>query len=316
MRPLSLQRVRAFFSTAFQTVQFHLAGLRCDALSYKLLALLLSYALLLQLVPRVAIARPLNSSPQSLKTESSPDQLKSNLITSGAGGMTFLSAPSGGDVAPSSITDAVVSRHKPILNAGRIEGSLRVLLGESFTINGNTQLTSDLFLPGTPTITLSGGSHYGGTVNDEGAATPTNYTVTLNGGVNLAGSIHTNVDAIQLPTDFPNSVPSPGGTRTISITSQSAVAEIGNWQTVRDLNVTGSHIKIDVPAGNYGTFTVNGNSQLNFTAGTYNFSNTFTLDGSATLQTTGLVAINVGQNLTINSAPWSPPVTRLPETCA
>ena len=157
------------------------------------------------------------------------------------------------------------------------------------------------FLPGTPTITLNGGSQYAGAINDEGATTPTNYTVTLNGGVNLAGSIHTRADATELPTDFPNSVPSPSGTRTVSVTSQSGVAGIGNWQTVRDLNVTGSNITIDVPPGNYGTFTVNGNSRLNFTDGTYNFSNTFTLDGSATIKTTGSVVLNVRQNLTVNS---------------
>jgi glutamate/tyrosine decarboxylase-like PLP-dependent enzyme len=46
-----------------------------------------------------------------------------------------------------SVTDAVISRHKPTLNSGRIDGTLRVLLPESFTINGSTQITSDLFLP-------------------------------------------------------------------------------------------------------------------------------------------------------------------------
>lgn len=199
-----------------------------------------------------------------------------------------------------SVTDAVVSRHKPTLNSGRIDGTLRVLLPESFTLNGNTQITSDLFLPGSPNITTGGGSQYSGTVNDGGSAAPTDYTLTLSGGISLPGKIHTQVDAIQLP-DFPNSVPAASGTRTVTVNSQSATANIGNWQTVRDLNVTGAHITIDVPPGNYGTFTVNGNSQLRFSAGTYNFANTFNLDGSATVQTTGLVTINVGQNLIINS---------------
>jgi hypothetical protein len=86
-------------------------------------------------------------------------------------------------------------------------------LGESFTINGSTQLTS-------------------------------------------------RVDAIALPADFPSSIPAPTATRTVTVRSPSDVAAIGNWQTVRDLNVTGSHLSLDVPPGNYGTFTVNGNSRL------------------------------------------------------
>ena len=100
---------------------------------------------------------------------------------------------------------------------------------------------------------------------------------------------------------FPSSVPSAAGLRTVSVNSQSDIAAIGDWQTVRDLSVTKSGLTINVPPGNYGTFTVNGNSRLNFTAGTYNFANTFNLDGSASLQATGLVTINVGENLTINS---------------
>jgi hypothetical protein len=216
----------------------------------------------------------------------------------GSTSATIPDPPQGANLT--TITDAVVSRQKPNLNAGMIDGSLRVLVGGSFTINGATQITSDLFLPGTPTIALNGGSHYGGLINDGGAAAPNDYTLTLNGGVSLPGKIHTQADAIQLP-DFPNSVPPATGMRTVSVNSQSAVANIGNWQTVRDLNVTGSHITIDVPPGNYGTFTVNGNSQLKFIAGTYNFANTFNLDGSASVQTTGLVTINVGHNLIVNS---------------
>nr|MBA2702657.1 PKD domain-containing protein [Blastocatellia bacterium] len=278
-------------------------------ISCRLLSLLLTYALLLQLVPHVAIGAPAKFVKSPLAKRSAETGEKSNTdfswvsLEAGAGAWSeAASAISGGtNVLPATITDAVVSRHKPTLNSGRIEGTLRVMQGESFTINGSTHLTSDLYLPGTPIIQLSGGAQYAGTISDGGAANPANYTVSLTGGINLPGEIHTNVDAIQLPADFPNSVPSPTGTRNVTINSQSDVAGIGNWQTVRDLNVTGSHLLLDVPPGNYRTFTVNGNSQLNFTAGTYNFSNTIILDGSAKLRATGLVTINVAQNLTVNS---------------
>ncbi len=70
---------------------------------------------------------------------------------------------------------------------------------------------------------------------------------------------------------------------------------------MRDLSVSRSGLTVNVPPGNYGTFTVNGNSRLNFTAGTYNFANTFNLDGSASIQATGLVVINVAKSLTVTS---------------
>ena len=100
----------------------------------------------------------------------------------------------------------------------------------------------------------------------------------------------------------------------MAVNSQSDIASIGDWQTVRDLSVTKSGLTINVPPGNYGTFTVNGNSRLNFTAGSYNFANTFNLDASASLQATGLVTINVAQNLTINSGAIVEEVTRRTST--
>ncbi len=197
------------------------------------------------------------------------------------------------------LTDAVISRTAPTINSGRIEGTLRVLKAEAFAIAASTQITGDVFLPGTPSIQLNSGAQHSGTIDDGGPSSP-GYAVSLMG-VKLPGKIHTHAHAITLPSDFPSSVPAAAGLRTLTIRTQSDVAAIGDWQTVRDLSVTRAGLSIDVPPGNYGTFTVNGNSRLNFTAGTYNFANTFNLDGSASLQATGVVTINVGQNLTINS---------------
>ncbi len=296
---------RTIFSGATQA-QLIAAGLSRRAFACQLLALLLTYALLLQLVPRVVLSAPsgsLGSSLEKQAVEIKHAGFSSQFIQAGANGWSeLLSAISAGsDVSGATLTDAVVLRHKPTFNSGRIEGTLRVLLGESFTINSGTDITSDLYLPGTPTIQLRSGAQYGGTISDGGAAAPDNYTVTLAGGVNLPGRIHDHADAITLPSDFPVSIPAPAATRTANVHSPSDVTGIGNWQTVRDLNVTSSHLALDVPPGNYGTFTINGNSQLNFTAGTYNFSNTFNLDGGARLRATGLVTINIAQNLIINS---------------
>ena len=203
------------------------------------------------------------------------------------------------------ITDAVVSRHKPTLTHGRIEGSLRVLLGESFTINNATAITSDVYLPGSPSIQVNNGASHGGMISDGGSASPGNYALTLANNASIPGHIHTQADAPDLPP-VATSVPAATGNRTVTITSQSQVDTIGDWSTVRDLNISGSHLVVDMPAGNYRSLTINGNSQVNFTAGTYNFANTFNLDGSGKVQATGAVVINVAQNLTINSGALTP----------
>src|SRR5258705_3288450 len=294
------------------TRRFAAVGITRKEIASQLLAVWLICTLCLQcvLLPRLAIAR-LSPNPKTTTADKqiakkeaaneSTNEATSEITNSGASSIEGSETPAVGDTLPATITDAVVSKHKPTLNSGRIEGTLRVLLGESFTINGTNQITSDLYLPGTPAIQLSGAARYAGTVSDGGATSPANYTVSLSGDVDLPGRIHTNVDPIQLPEDFPASTPAAGGTRTISINSQSDIAAIGSWQTVRDLSVTRSGLTLNVPPGNYGTFTVNGNSRLNFTAGTYNFANTFNLDGSGSIQATGFVVIDVAKSLTVNS---------------
>jgi len=97
------------------------------------------------------------------------------------------------------ITDAVVSRHKPTLTHGRIEGSLRVLLGESFTINNATAITSDVYLPGSPSLQVNNGASHGGMISDGGSASPGNYALTLANNASIPGHIHTQADAPDLP---------------------------------------------------------------------------------------------------------------------
>jgi RHS repeat-associated protein len=264
----------------------------------QLIALVLVYALLVQCIPlfsRVTHART-NPSPAEALPGSNVDRTpyKSALDSE------FSPALSPQPPVAETISDAVISRHKPTLNNGRIEGSLRVLLGESFAISNTTTITSDVYLPGAPSVQVNNGSQHGGIINDGGASTPNSYTLTLANNANLPGRIHTHSDPVALPT-VASSVPPATSTRTVTVNSQAQVASIGNWQTVRDLNVNGSHITVDMPPGNYGTLTINGNSQVNLSAGTYNFANTFNLDGSARLQATGAVVINVAKDLNINS---------------
>lgn len=200
----------------------------------------------------------------------------------------------------SGLPDIAISRQTPTLNGGRIEGTLRVFEGATWTINAGFQLTSDLFVPGTPTIRTNGNSSYGGTVDDGGAATPSGYIITLNGNVNLPGKIHIHSNPTALPSDIPASVPAATGTRTVIINSASDAGAVGNWATVRDLTVNGANLSVDVPPGHYGAFTINGNSRLNFSGGDYSFTGGVIVNGTSSIQATGAVSITTAQNLTVN----------------
>jgi RHS repeat-associated protein len=199
---------------------------------------------------------------------------------------------------PTPTPDAAISRHYPSLNGGRIEGNLRVNSGENIAINSMFQLTGDLYTVGTPNIIVNSGASYGGLVDDGGTTTPTGYPLTLNSGFVMPGKIHKRANALTLPT-MP-SVPAASGTRTVNINTAADVSTIGTWSTVKDLNVTPGGLTINVPPGNYGTFSINGTSQLKFTAGTYNFAGTINLNAGSTIQTTGAVTINIAQNFNLN----------------
>lgn len=206
--------------------------------------------------------------------------------------------------ANSTVT-AAISRHHPSLNGGRIQGDLRVFSGESYNFNRPFQLTGDVFNVGTPNITVNSGASHGGVVNDGGNAQPSGYGITLNSNAVLPGKIHIRADALALPADIPSSVPAPSGTRSVNINSPSDLANIGSWSTVRDLNVSPSNQVINVPPGNYGTFTANGgNIRFVFSPGTYNFAGTINLNNGSSVQSTGIVTINIGQGLNVNNGSY------------
>ncbi len=65
-----------------------------------------------------------------------------------------------------------VVRHAPTLNSGRVEGSLWQLTAENVLLNGTDTITSDLLVPGTPTVTANAPASYGGTVEGTEGASP------------------------------------------------------------------------------------------------------------------------------------------------
>ncbi|MCD9189201.1 MAG: DUF6531 domain-containing protein [Pyrinomonadaceae bacterium] len=196
------------------------------------------------------------------------------------------------------IIPAVVTNRRPTLNSGNIVGSLRLQTGENFSVNSGIAM-SEILLPGTPSFTFNGGTN-GGIVSDGGATTPTNYRMTMNGGT-ISGKIHKQADPIAFPADIPASVPNPTGTRSVFINSPTDIANIGNWQTLADLTVNVSNLTISVPPGNYRSITLNSNSLLRFSAGTYNFSNTLTLNNNSRIESTGATAINLRQSINLNA---------------
>lgn len=45
----------------------------------------------------------------------------------------------------------------PLLNGGsRVEGSVQLLTGSSFNLNGGAVITGDMLVPGIPTVTVNG----------------------------------------------------------------------------------------------------------------------------------------------------------------
>jgi RHS repeat-associated protein len=200
------------------------------------------------------------------------------------------------------ISDAAISIRKPLLNGGRIVGALRTFGGESYALNRHFQLTGDLYTAGTPNITVNNGATHGGVADDNGSSNPSGYQITLNNGVHLPGKIHTRANPISLPSDIPTTIPAATGTRTVSVGSSADALNIGDWATVKNLNVNAANQVINVSPGNYNTFTLSGsNSRLVFSAGTYNFAGTINLTNNSSIQTNPDVTINIGQNLILNN---------------
>jgi len=79
-----------------------------------------------------------------------------------------------------------------------IDGSLQLLTGESFAVNGGGLVSRDLLVPGTPTVRSNGNPTFAGIYDTAGAVAPTNYTLTLNSGA-LVRYVLRRVDPLAMP---------------------------------------------------------------------------------------------------------------------
>jgi rhamnogalacturonan endolyase len=204
------------------------------------------------------------------------------------------------DAATLNIAALALVNHAPTFNNGLLEGSLQQMLGENVTLDGSTVVTSDLLVPGTPTIVLNGSPAYGGTLDSTGSTEPSGYTITLSSNSALSHVVR-RTDARALPTV--NAPSAPTGTR--SVTLRNSNQNVGDWTTVRNLTLQDGVGQVTVPAGAYGDFKASGAS--GFTLGVigaseptvYHFQS-LTLNTGAQLQVIGRVIIVLGNGFSVN----------------
>ncbi len=197
------------------------------------------------------------------------------------------------------VATGVVVRHAPTLN-GALAGSIQMLLPESVTLNGSASISGDLLVPGTPAVLLNGQATYGGTIDGDGSASPSNFTITLNGRSTLR-HVARRTDAVALPTvDAP---PPPAGTRDVVLNSPAQA--VGDFATLRNLTLNAGAGQVAVPPGTYGHFTANGPS--GFTIGVagatepsvYNLQGLI-LNSASRLDVVGPVILTVAGGVIVN----------------
>ncbi|HEY0728049.1 MAG TPA: hypothetical protein VGD38_08285, partial [Pyrinomonadaceae bacterium] len=267
------------------------------------LVLFLCYCLVLQ--PNAAFAGPVGLSRATQPTSKNNAGTPGDFAGSAWGLLDHVLSFFESSEAPPAVVvpvDAAISRKVPNLSNGKVEGNLRVYTGQSFSFEGGFVVTNETYVVGTPNVTVASGATFNaGTVDESGSADPAGYTIAINGTSRLLGKIHRRSDPLAFPADIPASIPQPTGTRVVNVNTAADLASIGDWSTVKDLHVSKSGESITVPAGNYGSFSVTGNSRLNFTGGVYNFSEGLTFAGNATIKVTGVTTINVGSSAAINN---------------
>jgi RHS repeat-associated protein len=193
-----------------------------------------------------------------------------------------------------------VVRHAPQLDSGRVEGTLWQLLPEDVLLDGTDVITSDLLVPGTPTVTLgSGKPTFGGVIEGVESPQPAGYSVTITGNAELR-HIVTRTDPVELgDVPFP---PAPAGTRDVAISK--AGEPVGDPATLRHLSLSGQAGAVAVPPGAYGRFSAGGRTALVLgVAGSaepaaYDLEE-LTLSGGSELRLAGPVRLRVRNKVTL-----------------
>ncbi|HEY4425929.1 MAG TPA: fibro-slime domain-containing protein, partial [Pyrinomonadaceae bacterium] len=196
-----------------------------------------------------------------------------------------------------------VVRHAPEIDSGRVEGALWQLLGENIFLSGTSVITSDLLVPGTPTVNISNGNPtFAGVIEGSESTQPSAYELNLSGNASLRHLI-TRTDPVTLtPVGVP---PTPAGTRIVSLTQASQSA--GDFATLRDLSLSGKAGAVSIPAGTYGKFLASGHTALvlgvaNATEpAIYNLEE-LTLSAGSELRLAGPVILNVKTKVSLSGS--------------
>ncbi len=266
----------------------------------QVLVLFFCYCVVLQ--PNAAFANPVGLTPSPTSNAGTL-----NHSSSGAWGLldhiySFFEDSEAGPAPVVAPVDAAVSRKIPNLSNGRVEGNLRVYTGQAFSFEGGFVVTNETYVVGTPNVSVATNATFNaGTIDESGSPDPVGYTIAINGTSRLLGKIHRRSDPLAFPADIPTSVPQPSGTRIVNINTSADLATIGDWSTLKELHVNKSGETINVPQGNYGSFSVTGNSRLNFSGGVYNFKDGFAFASNASIKVTGVTTINIGSSATISN---------------
>lgn len=200
---------------------------------------------------------------------------------------------------PAAVTAAII-RKGVTLNSATIQGSLQILNADDVTVGGNGRIAGTLYLPGMPTLRLTGQAAIANTVDGTGSATPTAHTVRMTG----QGSI-TTLTRRTNPTAMPIVAPPAAPTGTRNVVLNSASDPIGAWATVRNFTMNGNAGSATMPGGAYGDVTVGGQNTLVLgVAGTttptvYSFQN-LVLNGGSSVRVVGPVVVTVGSNVALN----------------
>jgi RHS repeat-associated protein len=220
------------------------------------------------------------------------------------GQITFAPAGVAGIRGVKQIYDKLaVVRHAPVLNSGRIEGALWQLSAENVALGGTDTITSDLLVPGSPTVTVGNGhTNFAGVIEGVEDRQPSGYSVSIGANASLRHLI-TRTNPFELETEA--APPAPPGTRDVSITKEGEA--VGEFSTLRDLSLSGKAGAVSVPPGTYGSFSLGGRTTLVLgvehatTPAVYNLQS-LTLAGGSELRLAGPVVITVKSGVSLTGS--------------
>jgi hypothetical protein len=195
-----------------------------------------------------------------------------------------------------------VVRHAATISNGQIEGSLWQLTGGDFSLSGNSTITEDLLVPGSPAVTTGGALSFAGVVIGSGSAEPSGYHIRLSGNASLR-FVFTRTDPVNpIPVSPP---PAPSGTRDVTLSHSGE--SLGDPSTLRNLTLGGDAGDVSVPPGTYGTLAAGDQTAfvLGVTGSTepavYNLQS-LSLSGQARVSLLGPVILNIAHAVVLSGS--------------